>query len=113
VLLTLTAGVGIVLAPTAATASAGAISSGSADVAVAAARAHVSPSLVRTAHPAPSRTVGADRFSAGHGYGVVRSALLALALLAVLVIATTARRHPASLTPGASGPRAPPALAAC
>jgi hypothetical protein len=113
VLLALTAGVGVFLAPTAATASSGAGTAGSSDVSLASARSHLAPSVLRSAHRAPSRTVGVDRFSAGHGYGAVPVALLVLSLLAVLAAATTSWRRPSSVTPGASGPRAPPALAAC
>ena len=113
VLLAVTASVGLVLSPTDATASAGAALSGTTHVAVAAAVSQVEPSALGTTHPASTRTAGLDRSSGGHGYAVAASVLLVLSMLALVAAAATTRRRPASLMRTASGPRAPPALAAC
>jgi hypothetical protein len=112
VLLALSAGLGIALAPGASTAPSASTSAVAHDTAISAASWHGSQSL-RAVHPAAFRTTGIERLSAGAGYVVVAAALLALACLAVLAAATTAWRRPSSLTRSASGPRAPPAFAAC
>ncbi len=113
VLVAVTASVGLVLSPTDVTASAGVTASGSTQLSVAAALSQVEPTALRTTHPASTRAAGIDRLSGGHGYAVAASALLVLALLALVAAAATSWRHPASLMRRASGPRAPPALAAC
>ena len=113
VLLALSAGLGVALAPVASTASAASTSAVAHDTAISAASSHVLPSSLRAVHPAASRTTGVDRQSGGAGYAVLATVLLALACLAVLAAATTAWRRPSSLTRSASGPRAPPAFAAC
>jgi hypothetical protein len=110
VLLALSAGLGVALAPATSTAPAATTSAVAHDTVISAASLHVSPSL-RALHPAATRTTGVDRL--GAGYALVAAALLALACLAVLAAATTAWRRPSSLTRSASGPRAPPAFAAC
>jgi hypothetical protein len=111
VLLALSAGLGIALAPGASTAPSASTSAVAHDTAISAASWHGSQSL-RAVHQAASRT-GIERLSAGAGYVDIAAALLALACLAVLAAATTAWRRPSSLTRSASGPRAPPAFAAC
>jgi hypothetical protein len=105
--------VGFVLAPTDMTAAADVTASGSTHVSVVAALSQVESSALGTSHPASTRTAGLDRSSGGHGYAVAASALLVLALLALVVAAATSWRRPASVMRRAAGPRAPPALAAC
>ena len=112
-LLALSAGLGLTLtsaAPAALVASPVAVAH---DTAITAASSHVSPSSLRAVHQAASRTTGVDRLSGGAGHGVLATALLVLAALALLAAASTAWRRPSSLTRSASGPRAPPAFATC
>ena len=113
VLLALSAGLGVTMAPAASSAVTSSTSSVVHDTAISATTTHLSPSSLRAVHPAASRTTGVDRLSGGAGYAVLATVLLALACLALLAAATTAWRRPSSLTRSASGPRAPPAFAAC
>jgi hypothetical protein len=113
VLLALSVGLGTALAPSAPATVGARTTTLAHDAAISASTSHVSPSSLRAVRPPAARTVGVDRLTGGPGYAVVAAALLVLACMAVVAGATTAWRRSSSLTRSASGPRAPPAFAAC
>jgi hypothetical protein len=113
VLLVLSTGLGLALAPTSALAVAARTTASSSAASVATASSHATPSTLRAVHPAAARAASVDRYVGGAGAAVLATALLVLALLVVVAAVTTVCRRWSSRTRGVSGPRAPPALAVC